>query len=172
VAVGAIANGQSPAMAMQVGSVSTFNLPDFLWLWRIAAWSMGLTLTTCSLLAATGWVLRRSRMLADSPMLGFRPSLRRSHLVLGGVLVALVLLLLAVGIVGTLGHFGRLGHSPHLWAGLSVVGLVGLSAWSASRIAIERPWARSLHLRVNAALVLALLWVLQSGWVVVQKYLP
>jgi hypothetical protein len=88
------------------------------------------------------------------------------------VLVALVLLLLAVGIVGTLGHFGRLGHSPHLWAGLSVVGLVGLSAWSASRIAIERPWARSLHLRVNAALVLALLWVLQSGWVVVQKYLP
>ncbi|TAD75557.1 MAG: DUF4079 domain-containing protein [Oscillatoriales cyanobacterium] len=162
-------------MAIPLGSINTFNLPDFLWLWRIAAWSMGLTLTTCSFLAATGWVLRRSRLATDDPdrpMPPWRLSFRRSHLLLGGVLVLLVLVLLTVGIVGTLGHFGRLGHSPHLWAGLSVVGLVGLSAWSASRIAIERPWARSLHLRTNAALVLALLWVLQSGWVVVQKYLP
>ena len=149
-----------------------WNLPDFLWLWRIAAWSMGLTLTAYSLLGVTGFLLRRDRLLAGDRALVMPPILRPLHITLGLILVALVLLLLIVGIIGTLGHFGRLGHSPHLAAGLTVVGLVGLSAWSASRIAIERPWARSLHLRTNLGLMVALLWVLASGWAVVQKYLP
>ncbi|MBD2635339.1 DUF4079 domain-containing protein [Limnothrix sp. FACHB-881] len=156
------------------------NLPDFLWLWRIAAWSMGLTLTAYSLLGVTGVVLRRDRLRSSDRALAMAttmattlPSwLRPLHITLGIGLVALVLLLLGVGIVGTLGHFGSLGHSPHLLAGLTVVGLVGLSAWSASRIAIERPWARSLHWRTNLVLCLALLWVLGTGWTVVQKYLP
>ena len=87
-------------------------------------------------------------------------------------MVGLVLLLLAVGIVGTLGHFGSLGHSPHLIAGLTVVGLVLLSYGSATQINIKQPLARSLHIGTNIALLVGFLWVSLSGWGVVQKYLP
>jgi hypothetical protein len=144
------------------------DLPSFLWLWRIAAWSMGLTLTGYGLLAATGlyWAYRRRQ--TDAPPAG----LRLLHLTLGIALVLLVLLLLAVGIVGTLGEYGRLGHSVHLPLGLSVVGLVLASAWSASRISPARPWARTLHLALNGGLALTLAGVGLSGWQVVQKYLP
>ncbi len=56
-------------------------------------------------------------------------------------MAGMVLLLLAIGFVGTLGHYGSLGHSPHLFAGLAVVDLVFLSAWSAIQISSARPWA-------------------------------
>ena len=129
---------------------------------------MGLTLTGYGLLAVTGYGLRYTRRQDYD-----RPSwLRLLHIGLGSTLVLLVLLLLSVGIVGTLGEFGRLGHSIHLPLGLSVVGLVLASAWSASRISVERPWARSLHLALNGGLALALAGVGLSGWQVVQKYLP
>jgi hypothetical protein len=82
-----------------------------------------------------------------------------------------VLLLLSIGIVGTLGHFGSLGHSPHLIAGLLVVGLVLLSAGSATQISPKRPWARPLHVTTNAILFFALAYVSWTGWTVVQKYL-
>jgi hypothetical protein len=41
---------------------------------------------------------------------------------------------------------GSLGHSSHLPAGLAVVGLVLLSAGSATQINVKKPWARSLHI--------------------------
>lgn len=87
-------------------------------------------------------------------------------------MVGLVLLLLAIGIVGTLGHFGTLGHSSHLPVGLLVVGLVLLSAWSATKIGANQPWARSLHIGTNITLFVGFLWVSLTGWSVVQKYLP
>jgi hypothetical protein len=87
-------------------------------------------------------------------------------------MVSLVLLLLAVGIVGTLGHFGTLGHSPHLAAGLIVVILVLVSAFSATQINTTQLWARPLHLGCNFCLLLGFAWVSFSGWTVVQKYLP
>jgi hypothetical protein len=87
-------------------------------------------------------------------------------------MVGLVLLLLTIGIVGTLGHFGSLGHSSHLVAGLMVVGLVLLSAGSATQIGAKQPWARSLHVGTNITLFFGLLWVSLTGWSVVQKYLP
>ncbi|MGB3239584.1 MAG: DUF4079 domain-containing protein [Geitlerinemataceae cyanobacterium] len=144
------------------------NLPSFLWLWRIAAWSMGLSLLAYSLLAVTGGWLFYSRHTQQP-----RPQqLRSIHIVFGTSLVGLVLLLLAVGIVGTLGHFGSLGHSVHLFAGLTVVTLVLVSAVSATQINPKRPWVRNLHIGTNIALFVALMWVLLTGWVVVQKYLP
>lgn len=97
--------------------------------------------------------------------------LRNAHYFGGVILVFLVLLLLAIGVVGTLGHFGSLGHSPHLWAGLLVVGLTCLSAWSANQIDIRNPWARSLHIGTNAVLFAGLVYVSWTGWSVVQKYL-
>lgn len=97
---------------------------------------------------------------------------RPLHYLTGAVMAGLVLLLLAIGIVGTLGHYGSLGHSVHLGAGLAVVDLVLVSAWSAVQISPDRPWARSLHLSINAILLMGFLWVSLTGWDVVQKYLP
>ncbi|PSN12039.1 DUF4079 domain-containing protein [filamentous cyanobacterium CCT1] len=144
------------------------NLPSFLWLWRIAAWSMGLTLTGYVLLAMTGGVLYYTRSRKQKRSAWVRPL----HIGLGATIVTLVLVLLAIGIIGTLGEYGRLGHSFHLLFGLSVVALVLASAWSASRIAPERPWARPLHVGLNSGLGLGLAAAGLSGWQVVQKYLP
>jgi hypothetical protein len=144
------------------------DLPSFLWLWRIAAWSMGLTLSAYFVLAALGGWLRYARTHKTG-----RPSwVRGAHLAVGFGMVALVVLLLSIGVIGTLGEYGTLGHSVHLPAGLAVVALVLVSAWSATRIHPTRPWARPLHLSINGVLFLALAAVSWSGWTVVQKYLP
>ncbi|MGP1383201.1 MAG: DUF4079 domain-containing protein [Thainema sp.] len=144
------------------------DLPSFLWLWKIAAWSMGLSITAyCILAASGGWILYARKNKQSRPNW-----LRPFHYTIGGILVALVLLLLSVGIIGTLGYYGNLGHSVHLPAGLTVVALVLASAWSATRISPKRPWARQLHLGINGVLLLGFIAVLLSGWSVVQKYLP
>ena len=143
------------------------NLPSFLWLWRIAAWSMGFALLTYFLLLLSGgsiFYFRKRAVVGP----GF---LRSLHLVLGSLLVLLVLLLLTIGIVGTLGHYGSLGHSPHLLLGIFVVLLVVASAITASRIN-RYPWLRQVHLGINLVLLLGFLGVLWTGWNVVQKYLP
>lgn len=87
-------------------------------------------------------------------------------------MVALVLLLLTIGIVGTLGHYGSLNHSIHLPSGLAVVGLVLLSAGSATLISPQFPWARPLHIGTNIILFVGFALVSLTGWSVVQKYLP
>lgn len=143
------------------------DLPSFIWLWRIAAWSMGLSLMTYTGLLLTGgavWYLRSHQKLQFS-------WLRLLHLILGGTLVALVLLLLSIGIIGTLGEHGSLGHSWHLGAGLLVVSLVLASVAAAAQIN-RKPWARSLHVTINAMLFIAFAAVSYSGWTVVQQYLP
>ena len=101
-----------------------------------------------------------------------RPSwLAKAHYIGGIIIVFLVLLLLAIGVVGTVGYYGSLGHSSHLWAGLFVVGLISLSAWSANQISARNSWARSLHVSINAILFVGLAYVSWTGWEVVQKYL-
>lgn len=129
---------------------------------------MGLSLTLYVILATTGlWV--RWQHLGDRE----RPAwLGFLHFGLGLLLITLVLILLAIGIVGTLGHFGSLGHSWHLPAGLTVVALTLASGWSAWQIRQGKPWGRSLHLRLNLALLVGFLVVTATGWTVVQKYLP
>ena len=149
------------------------NLPSFLWLWKIAAWSMGLSLFVYLLLAITGvwmWRARTSQSWPNFP--GFPGGVRSLHYIMGIVMVSLVLLLLAIGIVGTLGHFGSLGQSSHLVAGLIVVFLVLLSAFSATQINPTRPWFRTLHITLNIILFAGFAWVSLTGWTVVQKYLP
>ncbi|MDZ8184820.1 MAG: DUF4079 domain-containing protein [Nostoc sp. ChiSLP02] len=152
------------------------NLPSFLWLWKIAAWSMGLSLLAYLMLAITGvWMFQRrtSQQFPFMPLLiGGRREVRSLHYLMGISMVSLVLLLLAIGIVGTLGHFGSLGHSPHLVAGLIVVALVLLSAFSATQISPTKPWARTLHISLNTILFVGFAWVSFTGWSVVQKYLP
>jgi hypothetical protein len=144
------------------------NLPSFLWLWKIAAWSMGLSLFAYLLLAVTGMTIF-SRRHSSRP----RPSwLQQAHYITGWVMVGLVLLLLAIGLVGTLGHYGSLGHSGHLIAGLSAVFLVLLSAGASTQISPNQPWARAVHVGTNIALFVGFAWVSFSGWQVVQKYLP
>ena len=164
------------------------DLPSFIWLWRIAAWSMGLSLTAFGVLAISGGALFYSRTGRQGNILAAeaaeaaeateavetfnRPSwLRPLHYTVGGVLVALVLLLLSIGVVGTLGEFGSLGHSIHLPAGLTVVALTLASAWCATRISPGRPWARRAHLALNGILLVGFVVVTATGWSVVQKYL-
>lgn len=143
------------------------NLPSFLWLWKIAAWSMGLSTLAYVILATSGIWLFTSRNSKAS-----RPSwLRTFHYITGAILVSLVLILLTIGLVGTMGHYGSLGHSWHLAAGLIVVSLVLISAGSATQIN-RITWARSLHIGANITLFWAFLWVGLTGWSVVQKYLP
>lgn len=129
---------------------------------------MGFSLVAYLLLAASGiWMLyiRQSRRS--------RPNwLRPLHYWIGGTMVALVLLLLTIGIVGTLGHYGSLNHSIHLPSGLAVVGLVLLSAGSATLISPQFPWARPLHIGTNIILFVGFALVSLTGWSVVQKYLP
>jgi hypothetical protein len=144
------------------------DLPSFLWLWRIAAWSMGLSMTLYVFLAVTG-----GRLFWERRQAGHRTSwLRLMHYGMGALLAMLVLILLGIGIVGTIGEYGRLGHSVHLPAGIIVVALTLASAWSASRISVERPWARSAHITLNMLLFVGFISVGLSGWSVVQKYLP
>ncbi|MEM9136855.1 MAG: DUF4079 domain-containing protein [Cyanobacteria bacterium P01_F01_bin.42] len=149
--------------------LTTEDLPSFMWLWRIAAWSMGLSIASYGLLAVLGlwWRSQRTTVGVHS-----NRWIRNLHYVLGLILVLLILILLAVGLIGTLGYYGSLGHSWHLESGMVVVGLTLLSAWSAKRIHPKRPWARTLHVRVNIALAIALILVSISGWSVVQKYIP
>jgi ABC-type tungstate transport system substrate-binding protein len=143
------------------------DLPSFLWLWKIAAWSMGLSVTAYFLLAVSGGWLFYGRSNKKK-----RPQwLRSLHITIGSILVGLVLLLLGIGVVGTLGHYGSLGHSSHLIAGTIVVALVLASAASASRIHPKRPWARQLHVSINLVLLFGFMWVSWTGWSVVQKYL-
>lgn len=152
------------------------HLPSFIWLWKIAAWSMGLSLLAYLLLAVTGVWMFRMRTSGKppfiAPLAGGNGVVRLLHYTIGISMVSLVLLLLAIGIVGTLGHFGSLGHSSHLVAGLIVVVLVLLSAVSATQISARRPWFRYLHIGTNIVLFMGFAWVSLTGWIVVQKYLP
>ena len=149
-------------------SVKRVNLPSFLWLWKLAAWSMGLSILAYILLALTGINLFSKRNSRQP-----RPNwLSRAHYITGWVMVGLVLLLLAIGLVGTLGHYGSLGHSGHLIAGCSVVALVLLSAGSATQISPTQDWARAVHVGTNLVLFVGFAWVSLTGWQVVQKYLP
>jgi hypothetical protein len=144
------------------------NLPSFLWLWKIAAWSMGFSLFAYLLLAVTGtW------MFYDRHTKQPRPKwLRPVHLAVGVGMATLVILLLGIGVVGTLGYYGNLGHSAHLPAGLAVVTLVLVSVGSGLQISPKRPWARPLHIGTNVTLLAGFAIVLLTGWTIVQKYLP
>jgi hypothetical protein len=144
------------------------NLPDFIWLWKIAAWSMGLSIAAYLLLALSGiWMFYTRTSHRQRP--GW---LRSLHYNVGSIMVGLVLLLLTIGIVGTLGHYGTLGHSLHLPVGLAVVGLVLLSAGSALLISPQYSWARTFHVATNIFLFVGFVLVSLTGWDVVQKYLP
>ncbi|EAZ93219.1 DUF4079 domain-containing protein [Crocosphaera chwakensis] len=144
------------------------NLPSFLWLWKIAAWSMGLSLFAYVLLGLSGgWMFYGRNSKASSPVW-----LRSVHYIIGSIMVILVLLLLVIGLVGTLGHYGSLGHSPHLFVGLLTVVLVLISATAATQISAEKPRMRWLHIGTNILLFLSFAMVSLTGWTVVQKYLP
>jgi len=143
------------------------DLPSFLWLWKIAAWSMGGAIAFYGLLLLSGTWMFYGR----AARIGRPPWLRNAHYFSGIIIIFLVLLLLVIGVVGTVGYYGDLGHSNHLWSGLLVVALVLLSAWSANQINSRNTWARSLHIGTNLALFIGLAFVSLTGWEVVQKYL-
>lgn len=131
---------------------------------------MGLTLFLFLCLALSGGFGRWQR-LGGKGCQQIAGRWRSLHIGLGGLLVTTVLLLLAIGLVGSWGEHHSWGHSSHLWAGCSVVVLVIFSAIAGLRSRGGDRW-RVWHLGANGCLLLALLWVLLSGWQVVQPYLP
>jgi hypothetical protein len=147
--------------------LNDFNLPSFIWLWKIAAWSMGLSMSAYVILAISGGFLWKFRSHKLPRPLWLRPF----HWIMGITMVILVLLLLSIGLIGTIGYYGNLGHSLHLLAGLIVVTIVLLSAWSSTQIHPQRLWARKLHISLNLILFVSFLFVGLTGWTVVQKYL-
>jgi hypothetical protein len=148
--------------------MQSMNLPSFLWLWKIAAWSMGFSLFAYLLLVVTGTWMFAARSTKQP-----RPKwLRPFHLATGTVMATLVILLLGIGLVGTLGYYGNLGHSAHLPAGLTVVVLVLVSVASGLQIGKKNTWARPLHIGTNIVLFAGFAMVLLTGWTIVQKYLP
>ncbi len=153
------------------------HLPSFLWLWKIAAWSMGCSLLAYLLLAITGIGMFQARTkgsYAGITIWGWGETipLQLIHYIFGITMTSLVILLLGIGIIGTLGHFGTLGHSSHLVAGFLVVLLVLASGFSAMQIKAGKLWARHLHIGLNLVMLIGFIWVSLSGWFVVQKYLP
>jgi Protein of unknown function (DUF4079) len=138
-----------------------------LWLWKIAAWSMGLSMLTITLLGVSGYRLWQSRNRGKPA----KAWLYQAHPVLGKILVFLTLLLWSVGFYGTVQDHGHLRFSAHFWAGSVMVILVCTSAWTAFQIP-RYSWARPLHLGLNGLIVCLLFWVLATGWVVVQPHLP
>jgi hypothetical protein len=116
-------------------------------LWRRASLFANTSANTLGLVTPPTHCVRESSSLAGA---GFAGDWHRRHL----------------------GEYGTLGHSVHLPLGIAVVALVLASAWAAGRIAVERPWARKLHVALNGILGFALMGVGLSGWQVVQKYLP
>lgn len=128
---------------------------------------MGLSLLAYLIQAITGMTMFSVRQSGQAQPAWLRPL----HYASGASIVVLVFLLLAIGIVGTLGHYGTLGHSVHLLAGLTTVVLVLVSAGSATQITPSRPFMRWLHIGTNIALFGMFVWVLLTGWSVVQKYL-
>ena len=144
------------------------NLPSFLWLWKIAAWSMGASLLAYLLLAVSGtWMFGLRKTKKPRPKW-----LRPLHIAVGAGMATMVILLLGIGVVGTLGEYGKLGHSVHLPVGLTVVALVLVSVGSGLQIGSKHPWARPLHISTNFALFAGFVTVLLTGWTIVQKYLP
>ncbi len=129
---------------------------------------MGLSMSAYVILSISGIMLWKSRTDKKA-----RPKwLRPFHWMMGSIMVTLVLILLSIGLIGTIGEYGSLGHSIHLPAGLIVVTLVCLSAWSSTQINSSNPWARKLHVRLNIGLFFAFCFVGLSGLSVVQQYLP
>ena len=100
------------------------NLPSFIWLWKIAAWSMGFSVLAYLLLATTGvWMFGTRTKSTPQPSW-----LKFLHYVLGASLVGLVLL---SGASATLIHVKPWAWSVHigtnitLFAGLVWVSLTG-----------------------------------------------
>ncbi|CDN12502.1 FIG00872835: hypothetical protein [Richelia intracellularis] len=141
---------------------------------------MGLSLVAYAILALTGiWMLRSKSRDGDNNAflnwmwrIGNWDNLLKFHYFIGWCMVSLVMLLLFIGIIGTLGHFGTLGQSSHLFAGITVVVLVLVSAGSTLLIRSGYDWARRIHIGLNIVIFFAFAWVSLTGWSVVQKYLP
>ncbi|KGF73153.1 hypothetical protein DO97_02175 [Neosynechococcus sphagnicola sy1] len=85
-------------------------------------------------------------------------------------------LLLAIMVLGTLGGMavtyinnGKLFFGPHLLAGLTMTGLIAISASLSPYMQKGHDWARYLHIALNVSLVGLFGWQAVTGMEIVQR---
>ena len=88
---------------------------------------------------------------------------------------SLVLALMVIGALAAIGvtyiNNGKLFVGPHLIAGLSMTGMVALSASLSPFMQKGQDWARYTHIVLNAALLALFSWQAVSGVQIVQNLL-
>jgi len=86
---------------------------------------------------------------------------------------ALILALMVVGTIGGMAvtyiNNGKLFVGPHLIVGLSMTGIVAVSASLTPLMQKGAVWARKVHIAINMSLVLLFGWQAVSGMQIVKK---
>ncbi len=96
---------------------------------------------------------------------------REVHFQVGSLLLALMVLGTLGGMAVTYINNKKLFLGPHLLVGLSMIGLIAISASLAPLMQQGHQWARALHITLNG-LVLGLFgWQAVTGMQIVQKIL-
>ena len=96
---------------------------------------------------------------------------RSKHFKIGSLLLVGVVLGTIGGMSVTYINNGKLFVGPHLLVGLSMMGLVALSASLAPLMQRGKDWARYSHISLNIAVVGLFAWQAVTGMNIVQRIL-
>lgn len=100
-----------------------------------------------------------------------RADFRTKHFKIGSLLLVGLVLGTLGGMSVTYINNGKLFVGPHLLVGLSMTGLVALSASLAPLMQKGKDWARYTHIATNISIVGLFAWQAVSGMNIVQKIL-
>ena len=92
------------------------------------------------------------------------------HHQIGSILLALMTMGAIGGITVTYLNNGKIMVNPHLFAGLSMVGLISISA-ALVPLMQKQDWIRSIHVSLNVILLGLFGWQAVTGVQIVQKIL-
>jgi hypothetical protein len=93
------------------------------------------------------------------------------HYQIGSVLLAVMVIGALGGMAVTYINNGKLFFGPHLLAGLSMTGMVAVSASLSPYMQKGQNWARYTHIVLNATLLALFSWQAVSGVQIIQNIL-
>ncbi len=120
----------------------------------------------------TGMKVRKTRSATgDEKKALIKEKFNTKHYQLGSLILALMVL----GSIGAMGatyiNSGKLFVNPHLLAGLSMTGMIAVSASLSPYMQKGADWARYLHIGLNTAIVGLFGWQAVTGVQIVQNIL-